>query len=241
MGGALNEYVAAESESTWIRFRPSWRDLRNRVAELERRQAPPANALHPALRPERRQTRDLFPDAGAGAGNGISPTDLGKLLGDRLRAWLSTSDSLEIPAEIEAGAGEESQLVPHGNDVLQRLFVAQTRVLAQLAPKPSDPLNAALGGASGRRRQSQRQRLGCLVKLVSSDPAQVVLEIRRLAASVRRGSTFKPPPGLCRAEASFRRFPDVVAPSQFRWTHVATSAGDRLWPWNLAPPGSCSL
>ena len=131
-------------------------------------------------------------------------------------------------AEVEAGVGEESQLPLSGSDVLQRLLLVQTRMLSQLAPKPSDPLNAALGGASAKDEGSLNARgsaaRDAYVKLVSTNRAQVALEIRRLAAQELGVSAENPPSNLLRDYAE-RKLPS----GDFRTMSMLASFAGHMW------------
>ena len=133
----------------------------------------------------------------------------------------------DMLAEVKAGVGEASQLPLSGNDVLQRLLLLQTRMLSQLAPKPSDPLNAALGGASAKLSSLNARGSAArdaYVKLVSTNRAQVALEIRRLAAQELGVSAENPPSNLLRDYAE-RKLPS----GDFRTMSMLASFAGHMW------------
>ena len=246
---------ASRRRSTWICFRRrSERDghLEGQGCELERllqQQRPALGTVHPTLRPERRQARDLFPDAGAGAGDGVPATDLAKLREAAGRPPPRLAQHERQPRRpIEPcgrARGRRRRQVAAG----QELLLAQTCMLAQLAPKPTDPLNAALAAPRAKTKAISTPGVRLLATLMSS----WFLRIRRRSlwrsGSLRLWSwEFRQRIHLQASSGIMwsGRFLRAISGLCLFWPVSRDTCGNKhgrptTWLWNLGPLDSCSL
>ncbi|CAE7477405.1 NLRC3, partial [Symbiodinium necroappetens] len=113
-----------------------------------------------------------------------------------------TREADDTLAEIEAGVTQDDGPTSSGDQVLQRLLLVQTQMLAKLtASKPKSPLEAALGSGGGKDEGSLSAKgsaaRDAYVRLLK-DSTAVAEQIRRLAAEELGEDIHSPPASLMR-------------------------------------------
>ena len=208
----------ASQRIPWPLCGPALRSWKGRVLEA-RLNAPWRTALPPSEPPARasarRGARDLFAPPAEGGDGGLSQADWAALreaagsapprLAAHERAPRAPADQTadNLLAEMDAGALSEEMLLPGtGDNVLQRLLLAHTQMLARLSGnQPKSPLEAALGsdrvkgeGSLTGRGSAARDAFVRLMK----EHQTVASQIRKLAAEELGVSLEDPPSSLMR-------------------------------------------
>ncbi|OLP77429.1 hypothetical protein AK812_SmicGene42516 [Symbiodinium microadriaticum] len=229
---SMREYVTAEEEppeqeeEEELEAEPNEENelvsLRQRLAELERRLQAGSSAAEvrqePLPLPARTggpgRARELFaPTSAALSGAelqtlreaaGVPPARLGRA---ELVPREEREEAADLLAEDVAGVKtldeELAAMMQSSADPLQKLLAAQTLLLQKLAPKPVDPLSAALQGGGGNEPGSSTggvrghtAREAFLKQL--EDHASVAKTIRENACQELGVSISAAPPGLMR-------------------------------------------
>jgi len=182
--------------------------LRARIAELQARTVPPATQPRPGAN---RGARTLFPDAKQESLSAEQWNQLraaaGGPPGRMARHERKPRDPKTVVADDEL-AEEECGARPEDTSgegsLLQQLLITQTKLLERLtAGRPSDPISAALSGASGSSDSSMGSAKGitareAYVKLIEQQPSQVATAIRTAAAHELGHDPANPPSSLMR-------------------------------------------
>ena len=232
--------------------------LRARLQSLElaARTAPPPGSgigglgLGASSAQPRRGARELFPQTQPA---GLSEADLRLLreaagavpakLAQHERAPRTalTREADDALAEIEAGAALDDGPGSSGDQVLQRLLLVQTQMLAKLtAGKPRSPLEAALG--SGGKDEGSLSAKGsaardAYVRLLK-DSTLVAEQIRRLAAEELGEDIHSPPASLMRTfvekrspVGEMRTLALVSTFAAHGWEHARNTANSDMEAW----------
>ncbi|CAE7921921.1 unnamed protein product [Symbiodinium sp. KB8] len=229
---------------------------RLQALELAARTAPPPGSGIGALGPApstaqpRRGARELFPPGQPGT---LSEGDLRLLreaagavparLANHERAARTalTREADDTLAEIEAGVAPDDGPTS-GDQVLQRLLLVQTQMLAKLtASKPKSPLEAALGSGGGKDEGSLSAKgsaaRDAYVRLLK-DSTSVAEQIRRLAAEELGEDIHSPPASLMRtfvekrsAVGEMRTLALVSTFAAHGWEHARNTANSDMEAW----------